>query len=163
MKVLMVCLGNICRSPIAQGVLENKVLQAGLHDWEVDSAGTSGYHDGEGPDYRAIKECKQHGIDISHQISRRLTHADLDHYDLILAMDRHNKRDIIARCTTEEQKAKVKLALDYALPDEDAEVPDPYYDNRFALVYKLLDTSMESLLEDILAVEHRASIVAHKK
>ncbi|MEY3421046.1 MAG: hypothetical protein RIR48_1335, partial [Bacteroidota bacterium] len=86
MKILMVCLGNICRSPIAQGILEKKISEKNL-DWYVDSAGTSGWHDGEPPDARAISAAHRQGTDISTQVSRKITPHDIRHFDLILAMD----------------------------------------------------------------------------
>lgn len=99
MKILMVCLGNICRSPIAHGIMEAKVKSKGL-DWQVDSVGTSGWHDGEQPDRRAISTAKKHGIDISHQRSRRITRQDIQAFDVILTMDMQNYKDVLHLCHT---------------------------------------------------------------
>lgn len=149
MKILMVCLGNICRSPIAQGILETKIKASNLPGWEVDSAGTSGWHDGEGPDPRAIKAAKGKGVDISSQISRKITLYDLDHFDLILAMDSSNYQDILRLCTSEIQKNKVKLLMNYPFPSKNMAVPDPYYDGKFNEVFELLDTAIEALVTKI--------------
>ncbi|MCO6463540.1 MAG: low molecular weight phosphotyrosine protein phosphatase [Saprospiraceae bacterium] len=146
MKILTVCLGNICRSPIAQGILEAKIKEHGLGDWEVDSAGTSGWHSGEHPDKRAIQVCKKNGIDISRQVSRKITSEDLDYYDLILVMDTSNYRDVLALCNNKEQVKKIHLAMNYVFPDRNVAVPDPYYDNRFDEVFSMLDDAMERLV-----------------
>lgn len=146
MKILMVCLGNICRSPIAQGILESKINKYQLHGWQVDSAGTSGWHDGEGPDPRAVSAAFKNDVDIAGQISRKLTKDDLDFYDLILPMDSSNYQDIIKMCGTDEQKDKVKLVMNYLYPGKNMAVPDPYYDDRFDEVYELLDAALEQLI-----------------
>jgi protein-tyrosine phosphatase len=151
MKVLMVCLGNICRSPIAEGILKQKIANYDL-DWIVDSAGTSGWHDGENPDLRAIAECKKHGVDISNQISRKIMVKDFENFDLILAMDRNNLRDIVSICPDQKYLENIKLAMSFEIED-DLNVPDPYYDNRFELVFKMLDRGLESLIEQVL-VKH---------
>ncbi len=145
----MVCLGNICRSPIAQGILDAKIKAANLYGWEADSAGTSGWHDGEGPDPRAVKAAKAKGIDISSQISRKITLNDLEHFDLILAMDSSNYQDILRLCTSEIQKNKVKLLMNYPFPSKNMAVPDPYYDGKFNEVFELLDTAIEALVTKI--------------
>jgi protein-tyrosine phosphatase len=146
MNVLMVCLGNICRSPIAQGILEKKVQALGL-DWNIDSAGTSGWHDGERPDARAISASALKGVDISGQVSRKITLSDLDAFDLILVMDASNYQDVIRLCTREEQKKKVHLLLQFRYPGMNRAVPDPYYDGRFNEVFDLLDESMEDVIK----------------
>lgn len=145
MKILMVCLGNICRSPIAQGIMEAKIKAGGL-DWEVDSAGTSGWHDGEQPDSRAIKTCRHYGIDISTQVSRKITPTDIHNFDLILVMDSSNYQDVIRLCQTDNQKSKVQLALNFSYPNKNMAVPDPYYNDRFEEVYHLLDEAMTHVL-----------------
>lgn len=152
MKILMVCLGNICRSPIAQGILESKIARLGL-PWQVDSAGTSGWHDGEGPDLRAVELCKTRGLDISRQVSRKLTAKDLDHYDLILAMDSSNYQEITAICHTQTQHNKVRLILNYLYPHKNMAVPDPYYNGRFGEVYDLLDEAIDSLVDSLSAAK----------
>lgn len=146
MKVLMVCLGNICRSPLAHGILQNKIDQQGL-DWEVDSCGTSGFHNGELPDSRSIEVASQNGLDITDQRSRQLQYKDLDHFDLIIAMDSSNYSDIIKLCATEEQKKKVKLLLNYRFPRENRAVPDPYYHGSFSAVYEMVEQACEELIK----------------
>lgn len=150
MKILMVCLGNICRSPLAHGILEKKIKEYKLVDWYVDSAGTSGWHDGESPDMRAIQIAKRHNFDISGQVSRKISGQDLEAFDLILAMDSSNYQDILAFCSNEEQKAKVKLIMNYAKPGRNISVPDPYYNNRFEEVVTMLDDTIEELIASYL-------------
>jgi protein-tyrosine phosphatase len=150
MKILMVCLGNICRSPLAHGILEKKIKAYKLTDWYVDSAGTSGWHDGESPDIRAIQIAKKHNFDISRQVSRKISGQDLETFDLILAMDSSNYQDILALCSNEEQKAKVKLIMNYADPGRNISVPDPYYNNRFEEVVIMLDDAIEELIASYL-------------
>lgn len=150
MKILMVCLGNICRSPIAQGILESKVAKMHL-GWHVDSAGTSGWHDGEGPDLRAVEVCRSRGLDISSQVSRKITVKDLDHYDLILAMDSSNYQDVLGLCRTPSQREKVHLILNFLYPDMNMAVPDPYYNNRFGEVYDLLEDAIDSMIKSLAA------------
>ncbi len=146
MKILMVCLGNICRSPLAHGILEKKIKEHGLTDWHVDSAGTSGWHDGESPDIRAIQVAKNHNIDISEQISRKITKQDLDTFDLILVMDSSNYQDVQKLCNNDVQKSKVKLIMNYSEPGRNISVPDPYYNNRFEEVIAMLDNAIEELI-----------------
>lgn len=133
--VLALCLGNICRSPIAEGLLRHHIQAHGLNI-VVDSAGTSAYHAGEAPDSRSIKVMSQHGHDISQQRSRQLCHADFERFDLILAMDQSNYKNALQLAPSAEAKAKVKLLL-----PNDQEVPDPYYGgvNGFEKVYQMID------------------------
>jgi len=141
----MVCLGNICRSPLAEGILKQKVKKKEL-TWQIDSAGTSGWHIGELPDSRSISTAKQHGIDISDQRSRQLKASDLQEFDLILAMDTSNYNDIL-RLANKEQRDKVKMILNFAYPGENRAVPDPYYNDGFEQVYQLLDTACDQLIQ----------------
>lgn len=141
----MVCLGNICRSPLAQGILEHKLKERGL-DWEVDSAGTGSWHLGEKPDQRSIDKAKEYDIDISGQRARQLTAEDLDNYDLILAMDASNFQKIKALSTDKDQEDKIKLVLNYVYPERNMAVPDPYYDGSFQKVYELLDEAMDAVI-----------------
>lgn len=147
MKVLMVCLGNICRSPLAEGILQDKIKNKGL-DWDVDSCGTSGFHNGEKPDSRSIEVARKKGVDINYKRSRQLTRNDLDSFDLILAMDSSNYNDILNLCSNEEQKKKVKLILNYAFPGENRAVPDPYYHGSFEEVYEMIDQACEALINE---------------
>ena len=119
-QYLVVCLGNICRSPIGEGWLRHAAMVRGLRV-KVDSAGTSGYHAGDAPDPRSVAAMRAVGIDISGQRSRPFVRADFDKFDRVLVMDRANLRDVLASARTPEERAKV------ALFDADAEVPDPYY------------------------------------
>jgi len=146
MKVLMVCLGNICRSPLAEGILKSKIAHRGLN-WQVDSAGTSGWHDGNLPDSRSIDIARLNGIDITDQLSRRFVKEDFDRFDLILAMDASNYQNIIALATTESQKEKVKMIMNYLYPGQNRVVPDPYYDNGFPRVYEMLDKCCDRILD----------------
>lgn len=142
----MVCLGNICRSPLAEGIMREKIKAHNL-SWEVDSAGTSGWHEGNLPDNRSIAVAKNHGIDITNQRSRKLEKLDLDKYDLVVAMDSTNYSDIIRLADSETQKAKVRLILNYAYPNENRAVPDPYYEGGFEKVYQMLEESCEKIVQ----------------
>jgi protein-tyrosine phosphatase len=146
MKILMICLGNICRSPLAEGILKDKIAKNNL-DWIVDSAGTGGWHVGEKPDSRSIAVARKHNIDLTYQRARQFQAADLDAFDLILAMDKSNYRDVVKQAKTDEQREKVKLMLNFSRPYSDLEVPDPYYDNSFDLVFDLLDTACEAVIK----------------
>lgn len=143
MKILMVCLGNICRSPIAQGVMENIVQDENL-DWKIDSAGTSSFHAGEGPDPRSVEVAKQNNIDISSQRSREITKQDLSDFDYIFAMDKSNYRDIEKMCN-EDQKSKLKLFLKFGDSENIDEVPDPYYTLGFDHVFELINTACKNI------------------
>lgn len=146
MKILMVCLGNICRSPLAQGILEKKIKERNL-SWVVDSAGTGGYHQGELPDSRSISTAADFEIDITDQRSRKILQVDLSEFDLILAMDASNYNDLIRMADNANQIIKIKLILNYSHPGENRQVPDPYYEGGFDAVYKMLDEACEKLIE----------------
>lgn len=138
----MVCLGNICRSPLAHGILEHLAKSRGLN-WEVDSAGTGNWHVGEAPDHRSIRVAQAHGIDISTQRARQFQASDLDTFDRILVMDRENLKNVLAQANTETQKAKVGLLLGNDV------VPDPYWDNAlFEPVYQLIEQACERILNE---------------
>lgn len=146
MKILMVCLGNICRSPLAEGILKNKIQKQGLN-WEVDSAGTSGWHDGGKPDSRSIEVASKYNIDITDQISRKVRSVDYEIFDLIYAMDIQNYNDLLS-LATEEEKPKIKLILNEIEPNKNKNVPDPYWDdNGFEKVYAMLDEACEIIVE----------------
>ena len=147
MKVLMVCLGNICRSPLAEGILKHKVRQNGL-DWQVDSAGTGYWHVGEAPDPRSVEVADRHGIDISGQRARQFEAADLDRYDLVLAMDSSNYRSILLKAATPEQEKKVHLIMNFLEPGRNVNVPDPYYGagDGFENVYQMLDKACDKIV-----------------
>jgi len=146
MKILMVCLGNICRSPLAEGILLQKINERKL-PWEVDSAGTSGWHQGELPDSRSIEVAKAHGIDLTYQRSRQFKAADLDRFDLVLAMDSSNYSNILKLTTTDAQKTKVKLILNYLYPNENRAVPDPYYEGGFEKIHQMIAAACEKIVE----------------
>ena len=146
MKVLMVCLGNICRSPLAEGVLKYKIQKKGLN-WHIDSAGTGDWHVGELPDKRSIAVAKKYGIDLTDQRARHFKRNDLDTFDLILVMDKDNYFDVVRHVKTEEQRKKVQYIMNFARPNSNAIVPDPYYDNRFEYVYQLLDEACDAVIE----------------
>lgn len=150
MKVLMICLGNICRSPLAEGILKQKIMAKGL-DWQVDSAGTSGYHNGDLPDKRSIAVAAAHGLDITEQRSRQITKEDLDTYDWLLVMDSSNYNNVKKICTTEQQKEKIKLIMNFLVPARNTPVPDPYWeDDGFEQVYQMLDEACEAFIETII-------------
>lgn len=134
----MVCLGNICRSPLAEGILQSKLPR---QKFNVDSAGTAGYHVGELPDKRSILVAKKYGIDITNQRSRKFTKEDFSKFDMIFAMDNNNYNDIVALAANAQEKEKVKMIMNELYPNEDMSVPDPYYggDQGFENVYKMLD------------------------
>lgn len=149
MKLLMVCLGNICRSPLAEGIMKEKIKEQGL-GWEVDSAGTGAYHIGELPDPRSISIARENGIDITDQRARKITVADLDEFDLILTMDHSNQRNVLALAGNDQQREKVKSILDFAEANQQVEVPDPYWDdNGFQLVFDLLDQATEGIIKKL--------------
>jgi protein-tyrosine phosphatase len=144
MKILMVCLGNICRSPLAQGILSNMLEEKS--DWLVDSAGTSSWHIGQPPHKESQNVAKKNGIDISSQRARQFSIKDFETFDLILAMDSENYNTIISMAKNEEEKKKVKLILNYLRPGLNMAVPDPYYHGGFDNVYLLLDKACRQLL-----------------
>lgn len=141
-RILMVCLGNICRSPLAEGILKSK-LNPALFD--VDSAGTGHWHVGNSPDPRSIKVAKKHGIDISKQKGRQFSTGDFDDFDIIYVMDTENKKNVLELAPNEEEKKKVKLILNELFENENVDVPDPYYgeETEFEHVFKLLDEASE--------------------
>lgn len=148
-KILMVCLGNICRSPLAEGILKSKINTKNIF---VDSAGTSAYHAGELPDKRSIEVAKKYGIDLTDQRSRAFKKSDFAAFDIIYAMDQSNKKNILALADNNADKEKVKLILNESNPGMDLEVPDPYYggDQGFENVYKMLDIACNTLIENHL-------------
>ena len=145
MNILMVCLGNICRSPLAHGILNSKIQEYNL-SWHVDSAGTGNWHVGESPDRRAIVEAMRNGIDISAQRARQITERDFQEFDLILVMDTQNYNDVMALAQDETSKEKVHMILNYIEEGKNMAVPDPYYDGRFSLVYDLLEQAIDELI-----------------
>ena len=147
MKILMVCLGNICRSPLAEGILRDKTRLHNL-DWEIDSAGTGMWHTGEAPDPRSVQVAQKHGIDISDQRARTIKPYDLEVFDLIYAMDSSNYRNILALAQSPEEEAKVQMIMNEKTPGGNQSVPDPYWDDDgFEKVFQMLDQAAESIVE----------------
>ncbi len=148
----MVCLGNICRSPLAHGILESKVEESKIF---VDSAGTSGYHAGELPDSRSIAVAKKNNIDITNQRSRKFVSDDFDNFDLIYVMDESNYHNVISLAKNKEQRDKVHLILNELYPFENKEVPDPYYGGKsgFDNVFEMLDKSCEIIASKLNTYE----------
>ncbi|REC46452.1 low molecular weight protein-tyrosine-phosphatase [Chryseobacterium pennipullorum] len=148
MNILMVCLGNICRSPLAEGIMKTKVPEG----FEVDSAGTISMHEGEHPDKRAVKTAANHQIDISGQRSRPINRSDFKKFDRIYCMDIDVFEDVISKTENEEERQKVSLFLEVLGDHKNAEVPDPYWGdmNDFEKVYQLLDKGCNAIKNQIL-------------
>ena len=148
MKILMVCLGNICRSPLAEGILQDKAFKAGL-PWRVESAGTNRYHTGDAPHQLSQKVAKMNGIDISQQRARRFRAEDFDVYDKIYALadDVLSEMRMIAKNRFDASKAD--LFLNELYPGEDIDVPDPYYGSEpgYHKVYELINNACDAIIE----------------
>ncbi|RLD63507.1 MAG: low molecular weight phosphotyrosine protein phosphatase [Bacteroidetes bacterium] len=149
-KILMVCLGNICRSPMAEGIVRDEFAKHGINI-QVDSAGTAAYHVGERADERGQAELAKHGIDISDERAMKLSPYHLEEYDMIYAMDRANYSDILMLTKDDKERAKVDLFMNLSNPGKNISVPDPYYggDEGFTKVYDMLKESAEALVEKI--------------
>lgn len=148
-SVLFVCTGNICRSPMAQGVFEDLLRRESLDGkLEVDSAGTTAYHLGEPPDPRARRSAARRGISLDSQRARRVTPEDCERFDYILVMDEDNYRLVSSLC---QDRAKVKLFMDFASDAPTNEIPDPYYagEEGFELALDMIEAASQGLLEDI--------------
>ena len=148
MKILMVCLGNICRSPLAQGILENRTTNSNI---TVDSAGTAGYHTGSPPDKRAIEIAEKHNIELRHQRARQFSIADFEKFDIIYAMDKNNYAHLIALTKNQEERKKIRMILNETYPGLYKSVPDPYYGgkNGFEEVYNMLDKACNKIADQI--------------
>ena len=144
----MVCLGNICRSPLAEGILKNKSTHL---DIQVDSAGTAGYHVGNKPDARAIEIAQKYNIDLNNQRARQFSRKDFDEFDIIYAMDKNNYANLISLADNNEERNKIKMILNELNHDSFQSVPDPYYGGQegFEKVYKLLDKACEKIVSKI--------------
>lgn len=142
----MVCLGNICRSPLAEGILKSKVDSSKVI---VESAGTGGWHVGELPDPRSIAIARKNGLDITDQRGRKFSAYDFETYDYIFVMDNSNYRDVAQLAKDEFEKQKVQLILDEIFPGENVDVPDPYFggEHGFENVYKMLDDACKKIAE----------------
>jgi protein-tyrosine phosphatase len=150
MKILMVCLGNICRSPLAEGILRHKAEQKALK-LTVDSAGTADYHVGEAPDRRTQSNALQHGIDLSALRGRQFQPTDFETFDRIYVMDKSNYADVIALAKNQFQRDKVELLLEALMPGDKAEVPDPYFggSDGFEHVFQLLNQACENITKEL--------------
>ena len=156
-KILMVCLGNICRSPLAEGILQKKLLESkknSMYSIIVDSAGTSDYHEGSSPDRRSIQIANMHGVNIEGQQSATFKVDFFNKYDLIYVMDKSNYSDLLVVASNSEDKNKVKLILNELTPCKDNDVPDPYYggEKGFDKVFALLDKTCDKI---VLKLEKR--------
>jgi protein-tyrosine phosphatase len=147
-KILMVCLGNICRSPLAEGILRSKLSE----NFIVDSAGTGNWHVGQPPDKRSVLTAKNYNLDITHLRGRHFSKRDFQEFDYIYVMDNQNYKDVIAQTQNEAEKAKVQLILDEIFPGERVDVPDPYYGQQdgFEKVYQMLDKACDSIAQKLL-------------
>ena len=150
MKVLMVCLGNICRSPLAEGILKKKISENGLNVI-VDSAATSDYHIGDRPDPRSISKAAEYGIDITAQRGRQLQNSDFQEFDRIFVMDTSNYSNTVALTNKPEEIDKVEMILNLINPGSNQSVPDPYFggDRGFIEVYKLLDNATDCIMKKL--------------
>ena len=144
-NILMVCLGNICRSPLAEGILRNKLDS---EQFIIDSAGTGDWHVGNAPDNRSIKVARDNGIDISQLKGRQIAKSDFKKFDHIYVMDQNNLEDVLALASTDEERRKVIMILDTVFPGEKVDVPDPYngMQEDFERVYEMLDQACEEIV-----------------
>lgn len=148
-KILMVCLGNICRSPLAEGILASKLPK---DKFTVDSAGTGSWHIGRQPDERSIAVAKKYKLDISKQKGRQFSKSDFDTFDYIYVMDMSNYQDVIQLSKNKSDKEKVQLILNELFPNENVDVPDPYYgvENGFETVYQMLDETCDLIAKKLI-------------
>ena len=148
MKILMVCLGNICRSPLAEGILAHKTKHLNI---KVDSAGTAGYHIGKLPDERSIEIAEKYNIDLTKQRARQFSRADFDDFDIIYAMDTNNYTHLISLATNETERNKVRLILNEVNPEKFESVPDPYHgrDDGFQNIYIMLNDACNKIISQI--------------
>ena len=148
MKILMVCLGNICRSPLAEGILSSKGKHLKI---EVDSAGTAAYHIGKIPDIRSIEIANKYDIDLNQQRARQFSRADFDEFDIIYAMDTNNYAHLVSLASSETERNKIRMILNQINPNAYQSVPDPYYggENGFQDVYAMLDKACDKIIQDI--------------
>jgi protein-tyrosine phosphatase len=147
-KILMVCLGNICRSPLAEGILASKLPK---NKFIIDSAGTGSWHIGNSPDERSIAVAKKNKIDISKQKGRQFNVSDFENFDYIYVMDKTNYKDVVNLAKTTSEKEKVKLILNELFPNENVDVPDPYFGlhDGFENVYKMLNEACDLIAKKL--------------
>ncbi len=151
MKILMVCLGNICRSPIAHGLLQHKADKLNLK-WKVDSAGTSDWHEGELPNPKSIEVMKNHGVDITYQRSRPIIKQDLEDFDIIYVMDASNYQNVKNMAMNNDEIAKIHLIMNEVNPGHNQPVPDPWglTEKHYEEVYEMLDKATDRVIEKFL-------------
>ncbi|KAB1067319.1 low molecular weight phosphotyrosine protein phosphatase [Tamlana haliotis] len=144
----MVCLGNICRSPLAEGILKSKLPS---EDFTIDSAGTASYHIGSAPDRRSVAVAKKHGLNISNLKGRQFVVSDFDQFDYIYVMDASNYQNVMDLARNDEDRAKVNFILNKVYPNENFDVPDPYYggDDGFQNVYDMLNEACTKIAKDL--------------
>ncbi|NNL15746.1 MAG: low molecular weight phosphotyrosine protein phosphatase [Flavobacteriaceae bacterium] len=149
-KILMVCLGNICRSPLAEGILKSKLPS---NKFSIDSAGTADYHIGDPPDPRSVDIAKKNQIDISHQRGRQFEVSDFDRFDIIYVMDNSNYLNIIHLARNKKDALKVKLILNELYANENMDVPDPYYGGSYGFknVFEMLDEACNRIADTLLS------------
>jgi protein-tyrosine phosphatase len=152
-KVLMVCLGNICRSPMAEGLLRHKIRKLKLHI-HTDSAGTAGYHIGSKPDQRMIATAANFGVDISDLRARQFKEDDFEEFDFIFAMDKENQLNMQKLASSDLHREKVKLFLEHVNYPDFTEVPDPYYGSlkEFEFVFNMLDEATDKFITDLTKI-----------
>lgn len=145
-RILMVCLGNICRSPMAEGILRDKIQKKGI-DAVVESAGTGDYHVGEPADPRSVEVATKNDIDINSHTARQFTVSDFDDYDLIYAMDKSNYQNIMKLTRNKTDQAKVNILMNEVMPGENQDVPDPYFGGKhgFDNVFKMIDLACDKI------------------
>ena len=162
MKILMVCLGNICRSPLAEGILQNKAFTAGL-TWSIESAGTNSYHTGEPPHPLSQKAAKQNGIDISHQRARKFTAEDFEIYDKIYALADDVMDEMKRIAGNKFDLTKTDLLMNELYPGKNMDVPDPYYgaERGYHEVYKMIDKVCDAIIEKYSITNVQYSITSN--
>ena len=156
----MVCLGNICRSPLAEGILQKKAAERGL-DWTIESAGTNGFHVGEAPHHLSQKVAKSNGLDISKQIARRFSADDLDNYDIIYVMADDVLQEMKRMAGKKFNEEKVDFFLNALYPEKNKDVPDPWYgdEDGYTDVYALIDKACDAIIENhFAAINKKATI-----
>ena len=149
MTILMVCLGNICRSPLAEGILKEKCKKAGL-SWKIESAGTNGFHNGEAPHYLSQKIARINNIDISNQQSRKFVKQDFERFDKIYAMAEDVIDEIKQIGKDQYISTKVNLLMDEVYPNQNKEVPDPYYgaEDGYHSVYNMIEIACDEIIKN---------------
>ena len=148
-SILMVCLGNICRSPMAEGIMKKLLKEKDLLNYSVDSAGIGGWHEGDLPDHRAIKTAKNHSIDISIQRARQIRKDDFERFVHILVMDHENLKDALG-LAPKKFHHKIKPIMEFKYPDQGRIVPDPYYSNRFEESYQLIYEGCVAFVDQLI-------------